>query len=171
MIDISERKIWESTLEYISYHDSGTGLYNRAYFELQINQMAASDRDVGIIMCDVDGLKIINDSLGHHAGDALLKAAAQAISFDDRRIISARIGGDEFAILVWDATESIMNTLSKDITTKVVSYRSNKEALPLYISQGCCWGKGFKVNENLRQADDAMYQDKNTNRTKVRERE
>lgn len=170
MIDISDRKRWESTLEYISYHDTGTGLYNRAYFELQIKQMSESDHDIGIIMCDVDGLKIINDSLGHHAGDALLKAAAQTILFDDKRIISARIGGDEFALLVWDATEDNLNAMIKKITTKVEAYRGSKEALPLYISLGYCLGKGDSIADVLRQADDAMYQDKNTNRLKVREK-
>ncbi|HWR42114.1 sensor domain-containing diguanylate cyclase [Sporomusa sp.] len=170
MIDISDRKRWESTLEYVSYHDAGTGLYNRAYFELQLNQMATSDRDIGIIMCDVDGLKIINDSLGHYAGDALLKAAAQAISFDDRRIISARIGGDEFALLVWDATEDSMKTLRNNIAANIESYKRSKGSLPLYISQGSCLGKGFRVHEVLRQADDDMYQEKNTNRMKNRER-
>lgn len=169
MIDISERKKWESTLEYLSYHDAGTGLYNRAYFELQINQIATSGQDIGIIMCDVDGLKIMNDSLGHQAGDELLKVAAQTISFDDRRIISARIGGDEFALLVWDVTEENMNMLRKDIIANIESYKSNKGSLPLYISIGCSLGEGFRVREVLRQADDAMYQDKNTNRVKVRE--
>jgi diguanylate cyclase (GGDEF)-like protein/PAS domain S-box-containing protein len=170
VIDISERKRWESKLEYMSYHDAGTGLYNRAYFELQINQMATSDRDIGIIICDVDKLKQINDFLGHHTGDALLNAAAQAISFNDRQIISTRIGGDEFALLVWDATEENMNTLREDITAKIQAYRRNKGSLPLYISIGCSLGKGFRVSEVLRQADDAMYQDKNTNRMKIGER-
>lgn len=170
IIDISDRKRWENTLEYISFHDAGTGLYNRAYFERHINQMAMSDRVIGIIMCDVDGLKKVNDSLGHHAGDALLKAAAQAISFDDRRIISVRIGGDEFALLVWDATEDSMNLLREDITAKTESYRSNEGSLPLYISIGYSLGKGFRVREVLRQADDAMYKNKKTNRIKVSER-
>lgn len=168
MIDISDRKRWESTLEYISYHDSGTGLYNRAYFELQIDKMVVAERDIGIIMCDVDELKKINDSLGHHAGDALLKAAAQVISFDDRRIISARIGGDEFALLVWDATADSMNALRKNIAGKIETYKSSEGALPLHISQGCCFGSGFSVREILRQADDAMYREKNTNRANVR---
>ncbi|HWR06794.1 sensor domain-containing diguanylate cyclase, partial [Sporomusa sp.] len=169
MIDISERKSWENTLEYVSYHDAGTGLYNRSFFEIQINQIATSGRDIGIIMCDVDGLKKINDSLGHYAGDALLKAAAKTISFDDRRIISARIGGDEFAVLVWDATEECMNILRNDIATNIKIYRSTKGALPLYISQGSCVGKGLRVREILRQADDAMYQEKNTNKLKTGE--
>ena|GEM_PF-2500191 len=170
MIDISDRKRFESTLEYYSYHDAITGLYNRAYFEGQIKQMAASDRNIGVVMCDVDKLKKINDSLGHHAGDELIKAAARAISFDDRRIITARIGGDEFALLVWDATQLRMDNLQKSIRARVSAYRSSPGALPLYVSLGCCLGEGFDVNKILRQADDNMYEEKNTNRETVREK-
>lgn len=170
MIDISDRKKWESKLEYVSYHDAGTELYNRAYFELQINQMSKSGRKAGVIMCDVDGLKQINDSLGHQAGDALIKAAAQAILFADRNLVTARIGGDEFAILIWDATAEKLKTLCNEIAANIESYHRNQGALPLFISYGCCLGQGYDIHRILRQADDAMYQDKNNKRAIVREK-
>ncbi|MEM5767254.1 MAG: GGDEF domain-containing protein, partial [Bacillota bacterium] len=84
----------------MSYHDALTGLYNRAYFEKQLRTLAENKQlSVGMMMCDVNELKYVNDTIGHHAGDLLIVAAARAI----KQAIGvnatvARIGGDEFAV-------------------------------------------------------------------------
>jgi len=102
LVDITKRKAVEAELKFMSLHDSLTGLYNRISFEQEMQRL---DREkflsVGIIVCDVDGLKLVNDTLGHNAGDKILKTATDILknSFREKDII-ARIGGDEFAILL-----------------------------------------------------------------------
>lgn len=101
-VDISERKRIEEQLVYLSLHDPLTGLYNRAYFEEEMRRLEGGRfARVGIIVCDVDGLKLVNDTLGHGAGDNLLRAAAQVLEecFREGDVV-ARIGGDKFAVLL-----------------------------------------------------------------------
>ncbi|MCX7779554.1 MAG: diguanylate cyclase, partial [Negativicutes bacterium] len=92
--DITHRKQAEEKLLYLSLHDPLTGVYNRAFFEAEMRRLAASPGRLGLIVGDVDGLKLINDTLGHDSGDQLLLAAARTIS---RALagdaVLARIGG------------------------------------------------------------------------------
>ena len=129
--DITERRKLEKALqesrtrfEYKSFHDGLTGLYNRDYFS---EQMARLGKDLGrsplvsIILIDIDGLKIVNDTLGHKAGDDLLISAAKIISESFRQVdIIARIGGDEFCIILpgvdYKAALAKKNKLSKSIS-------------------------------------------------------
>jgi GGDEF domain-containing protein len=90
-----------SSAQYLSMHDPLTGLYNRNYFEEELSRLERSRDPGGIIVCDVDNLKVVNDALGHAAGDALLIAVADVLrqAFRGSDIV-ARIGGDEFAMLL-----------------------------------------------------------------------
>ena len=93
--DIAERKRTEDRLAYLSFHDHLTGLYNRRFFEEELNRIdTESNLPISIIMCDINGLKLVNDSFGHNSGDALLKKAADIIKKACRGgDIIARIGG------------------------------------------------------------------------------
>ncbi len=100
--DITQRKIAEEELFHYAFHDHLTGLYNRRYFEQELNSLDTEENlPLSIIMCDLNGLKLMNDSFGHEFGDKLLIKAAQSIkqacSISD---IVARIGGDEFAVIL-----------------------------------------------------------------------
>ncbi|GFO57244.1 hypothetical protein GMSM_42510 [Geomonas sp. Red276] len=100
--DITSRKNVEVRLRHDSTHDILTGLYNRAFFEEECERLARSDQfPMSIVMADVNGLKTVNDTLGHEAGDNLLRLAARVI-LEAFRIgdVVARIGGDEFAVLL-----------------------------------------------------------------------
>lgn len=102
LMDITERKNAEVALEFRSTHDILTGLYNRQYFEQEIEKLQKSRRfPVSILVMDMNGLKEINDSFGHAAGDEQLQTAARVIrkAFRPDDII-ARIGGDEFVVLL-----------------------------------------------------------------------
>jgi len=79
--DVTERKRMEEKLTYLSLRDALTGLYNRAYFEQEMHRLESGCNDpVGLIVCDVDGLKLINDTLGHEVGDALLIAIGNVLA-------------------------------------------------------------------------------------------
>jgi diguanylate cyclase (GGDEF)-like protein/PAS domain S-box-containing protein len=103
--DVTERKRLEERLSYQAFHDSLTGLANRALFQDRLQhgatRMARAGGRLAVLFVDLDDLKAVNDSLGHEAGDAVLEAAAQAISGCLRECDSvARLGGDEFGILL-----------------------------------------------------------------------
>ncbi|NJD02159.1 MAG: diguanylate cyclase, partial [Ruminiclostridium sp.] len=98
-LEVSQRIRNELQLNYLGMHDALTGLHNRTYFEQEIQKLEQSGRRfIGIMICDVDGLKIINDTLGHAKGDELLKKTTKLLLESKfEKIVIARIGGDEFA--------------------------------------------------------------------------
>lgn len=160
--DITERKEMERVLEHISYHDALTGLYNRAYFEQAVYHASSGDDwPVGIIIGDLDGLKLVNDALGHQDGDALLKAAAAALKIRGDNLTVARIGGDEFAILVTSASDESIQAVCREIRDNVARYNRQSVAIPLSISLGYSIGnKREGIQKIFRRADDMMYADK-----------
>jgi len=98
--DITERKKREENIHYISRHDALTALYNRAYFEEEREKIDSKENlPLSVIVCDVDGLKLVNDAFGHLAGDNLLIAAAEILKNSCReQDIAIRTGGDEFSV-------------------------------------------------------------------------
>lgn len=106
--DISNRKKIEDQLKIQAVQDPVTGLFNRSHFEQEMSRFSAARfQPVGLIVCDLDGLKYINDTLGHEAGDQLLKTTATMLQncFSDDETL-ARIGGDEFAVILPKAGEA-----------------------------------------------------------------
>lgn len=101
-LDISERKRTQEHIEYLNTHDFLTGLYNRRFFEEYVVKIdAPQNLPISIIFADVNGLKLTNDVFGHSLGDALIKRAGDILRFNCREDdIVARIGGDEFIILL-----------------------------------------------------------------------
>lgn len=125
--DISERKRAEEQLKYLGRHDSLTGLYNRACFEEELRRLEeGTHHPITLLICDVDGLKLINDTMGHDTGDTLLATAAQLIRQcfrgDD---LMARIGGDEFAVLLCESPR----------TTAEEAYQRLRDATARYNQQ------------------------------------
>lgn len=162
--DITERKEMEERLKYLSLHDPLTGLYNRAYFEQEMRR-TEDDRHVpvGIIVCDVDGLKLVNDSLGHEKGDALLAATAAAMKRAFRKgDMIARIGGDEFAVLLPKTDRAAVESACSRIRKAVAEHNAACPELPLSISIGFAVAPGGPVDMDnlLRKADNNMYREK-----------
>lgn len=151
-------------LEYMSFHDQLTRLYNRAYFEKEIQQIEKKAQyPLGLIICDLDGLKLVNDTCGHAAGDHFIVAAARLIkAVIPPEAVAARIGGDEFAIVLAGQVANLTEQTGRALTQAIADYNAGLPVLPLGMSIG--WAasrKPVKVAELLKQADCYMYQDKN----------
>lgn len=163
--DITARKQAEEQLRYLSLHDTLTGLYDRSFFEQE--NLRLSDRryaPVGMVICDIDGLKLVNDTLGHIAGDKLIKHAAQLIKGCFRETdILARIGGDEFAIILPNSSRLVTESACQRVSDAVFQYNLTNPALPLSISIGYAIGdvsESCCINDLFREADDNMYREK-----------
>jgi diguanylate cyclase (GGDEF)-like protein/PAS domain S-box-containing protein len=121
--DISDRKIAEARIRYLATHDEMTGLPNRATFGELLNHAieAARRRDgqCAVLFIDLDRFKVINDSLGHEAGDQLLKEMSARLSRCMRKSdMVARLGGDEFVVLLEDSNDS---SAASEVAKKILA--------------------------------------------------
>lgn len=163
VIDITERKRTEEELRRLSFFDNLTGVYNRNHFEQKIRQLDADGiRPVSIIVCDVDGLKLVNDSIGHKQGDELLQQAATVINKVFPKEMVFRTGGDEFAVILPGTNEESAQKACTALTATVREFNKGNTVIPLSLSVGVgvTENRRESVYEAFRQADDRMYRDK-----------
>jgi len=158
--DITARKKAEEYLRYLGTHDVMTGLYNRAYFEEQLTSLEASRQDpISFIIIDLNDLKTANDSLGHYAGDQLIRRTAEVLraSIDDG-YFAARIGGDEFSIVMPGANEQGANEMMERVQSLVVMNNKFYSEPDLSLSLGSATSTpGISLQRVISLADDAMY--------------
>ena len=165
MRDVSERKTFEDELRHQAFHDSLTGLANRALFEDRLHHALAgtlrTQGSLAVLFVDLDDFKTINDSLGHRAGDVILKGVAARIDPLVRPTdTAARLGGDEFAVLL-DSGESDdeAHAIAKRIRRALADpLMVDEHELSLTASIGIAFSDGsVQADELLRNADMAMY--------------
>jgi diguanylate cyclase (GGDEF)-like protein len=148
-------------LEFLSYHDPLTELYNRRYYTKVIGDCRCeSTLPLGILIGDMNNLKLINDHYGHIVGDLYLTEIAKIMKQCADGELSFRLGGDEFAILVKQATEDQMETLAKTILEACASVKIGE--VPLSVSLG--YDLKYEMTQNMEivysKAESKMYQAK-----------
>ncbi|MDZ4133556.1 MAG: diguanylate cyclase [Dethiobacteria bacterium] len=162
--DITERKQAENKILYMSFHDNLTDLYNRHYLEEEMKRLNVERQmPLSMIMADLNGLKLINDTYGHATGDQLLKRAAEILKKTCREEdIIARWGGDEFVILLPGTSENEAASISKRINNHCrKAYVKN---VPVSIALGLATWKEIRadLSDMLKEAEDNMYKQKLT---------
>ncbi len=162
-MDITERKMAEERLAYLSLHDIMTGIYNRAFFEEEMSRLSRSRiRPISILVTDMDNLKAINDNHGHSAGDKALKTVADIVKgcFRSEDVV-ARIGGDEIAVLLPGLDANGAVNAKARILKKFEKHNSQNTSVQLNLSIGhATTEKGSELKKIFKQADKLMYEEK-----------
>ena len=162
--DVTERIQYEQRLEYLSLHDQLTGIYNRTYFEADLIRLSISrEYPIAIIAADLDGLKLVNDTMGHNTGDKLLQSCAAVLKESLRQSdILARVGGDEFSAILPRTDKATGENIVRRIRKNVATYNRDHQDLPLGISMGIAAADHAEISlkELFKRADDLMYRDK-----------
>lgn len=158
LTDITAIKEKEKQLYYQSYHDKLTGIYNRSYFEEELNRLDTKRQfPISIIIGDINGLKLINDAYGHNKGDEVLIKTAEILKSNLRyEDILTRWGGDEFAIILPKTKRK--DAISIIDRTKESFFEHSTDTMPLNISMGFSVKKtiGKKINEVVKEAENTM---------------
>ncbi len=168
-MDISERKQKEAKIQYLNCYDTLTGLHNRRCFEENRNKIDIPDNlPLSVIFADINGLKMTNDIFGHTAGDELIKKSSEILQQVSRKNdVVARVGGDEFIILLPNTT----GENAEKIITRIKSGFADAhiEAIKCSISLGLDTKRSpdQSLDEIIANAENAMYKDKTMNRKTI----
>lgn len=151
---LAQEKIW-----YLSTHDSLTGLYNRAYYQEELTRLERGRRfPVTVLIADVDNLKEVNDTRGYIAGDALVRNAAEILASCFRvEDVVARIGGDEFGVLLPEIASISIDAIQIRINRRLETYNQSHPNSPVYLSFGLASAeRGGDLRDAVREAEKRM---------------
>ena len=172
--NIDQNKKIKDRLQYLSFHDNLTGLYNRRYFGNELERLNGSRRyPISIIVADLDNLKIVNDTMGHKMGDRYIETVAEIFKNILRsEDIAARIGGDEIAVILPETEEDEVEMICSRIKEKCkkINNADNEFENLFRISIGChSLNKSIQdLNHAFQKADEKMYEDKRNYKSKIK---
>lgn len=165
--DCSDNKEKRRKIEYLSYHDQLTGLYNRRFFDEEIHKLDKQNNlPLSVIYADLNGLKTMNDAFGHIIGDLLITTFADTLESECRADdIIARVGGDEFVILLPKTGIVLAEKLAKRLKEKV--RRKTVVDIPISAAFGCAAkvSADQSIRETLKDAENVMYRKKTLENT------
>lgn len=163
LTDITARKKAEAYLEFLGKHDVLTKLYNRSFYVDELNRIDRKGlQPFSVLMIDINGLKQANDLWGHAAGDALLRRAGEVLAKTvEKPSCAARIGGDEFAVLLPGLDERATEAVAANLATLVVLNNQFYPGLPLSLAVGAATRfEGESIEDAIKRADLLMYRSK-----------
>lgn len=168
--DATEKKERQEKIEYLSYHDQLTGLYNRHFFEEELKRIDVErNLPLSIAMIDVNGLKLTNDAFGHESGDLLLKSVSNVLKGECRADdIISRIGGDEFVLLLPKTNHAETELIVKRIYKEIESQKINNIILSVSIGWETKINPLEEIKEVYSKAEDYMYRKKITESQSMR---
>ncbi|MGE5544515.1 MAG: PAS domain S-box protein [Bacillota bacterium] len=168
--DFTEKREKQKEIVYLSYHDQLTGLYNRRFFEEEKKRLdTPRNLPITLVMADVNGLKLTNDAFGHSVGDELLRRAAEVIKKELRADdIIARIGGDEFCILLPKTSSREAEGIIKRIRKAVAQEKVGNAVLSISFGWGTKQESGEDMDQVFKRAEDEMYRYKLSESTGMR---
>ena len=170
--DITDEREKNAELEFLATHDSLTGLGNRRALSERVETVLGSGDEAGLLMLDLDYFKVINDSLGHQAGDEVLEQISSRLqSILDPAYLMVRLGGDEFAVLIANRSRAkVLRTASA--VANVIRKRMTISGLDLFMtaSMGVVYvdESHEDADQLLRDADIALYEAKADGKSRIR---
>ncbi|HKL43165.1 MAG TPA: diguanylate cyclase [Clostridia bacterium] len=164
-IDITDLKRKEQKIRYISEHDVMTGLFNRRYFQKKLEALTdIHNNKISLIIGDINNLKYINDHYGHSTGDQYIQLAAKLLlEYLPEDAIVARIGGDEFGIILINKDQDVCRKICREINEKSKSYsikENLKEELSISLGYSIKSQDQISGEELFNKADQNMYTNK-----------
>ena len=167
-MDNTERKKNEEHIKYLTYHDPLTNINNRLFFEEQIPVLDTEDNlPISVIFGDLNGLKLTNDIFGHAAGDRLLTEAAAAFKkASGNEGLAARIGGDEFALIMPNTDADRAKDVIEEIRKSFSNENSNDIIGSVSLGASTKTSAEESMHEMIEIAENLMYKDKTINRNK-----
>lgn len=157
---ISSNAVKEATLRKLSETDTMTQLYNKNKYVEMIENYYPNVKKIGVIFWDVNGLKHINDTMGHDYGDYLISTIASSIiKFADESSMTYRIGGDEFVMIAENPTEDDIKELIR-LWKEELEIKNMGAKIRLSAAVGYAYGSGEDIDELIKRADADMYENK-----------
>ncbi|MFW6298954.1 MAG: HD domain-containing phosphohydrolase [Bacillota bacterium] len=160
--DVTQKRKEQREIEYLSLHDHLTGLFNRRHLAEELSRLDTQEfYPLGVMMIDLNGLKILNDAYGHDTGDEALKRIADILKEKtDEKGVVARIGGDEFTIVLPNTSSAALESLKTDIYTTIDQTKVNNVTLSLSIGHAIKTDAPLPIADLLKTAEDRMYKQK-----------
>jgi diguanylate cyclase (GGDEF)-like protein/PAS domain S-box-containing protein len=157
--DVTEKKYKQREIEYLSAHDYLTGLYNRRFFAEELLQNDNKETyPLGLLMIDLNGLKILNDAYGHNIGDLALRQVAKGLLevINNQGTVS-RIGGDEFTVILPNTSNEKIHSLIDKLHIRIKEVKINNASLSIAIGYAIRHDDNDEIASFLKKAEDMMY--------------